>query len=178
MMSLIPRRKMLPLVVAVVAATAVAAWPEGAGAHDHTIPRAKVISRKAWQRGRLKSFCWITGRASTGTACSESTYSWPSRDRTPADKRALVRIKKIQPPDRLKLTRWRRVDNHQNPVGDGKVVNYNLETTTHSGDVVQEARFHLPQKLGHYYLKVKGVWRDTISGENQNATWVFHLKLR
>jgi hypothetical protein len=172
------RLRAASVALAVISATTLSLWPGGATAHDHRIPRAKLVSKKAWQRGRLQSFCWVTGRVNTNTACAGGAHSWPPRDRTPGGRRAIVRINKVQRPRKLKLTRWRRIDDQQAPIGDGREVNYHLETTVHRGRIVQEARFHLPGKRGHYYLRAFGVWRDTVSGDRQNATWHFHLKLR
>jgi len=152
-------------------------WPGGAAAHDHRIPRVRLISKKAWQRGRLQSFCWVTGNGGTGEACAGGAYSWPVRDKTPGKQRATVRIRKAQPPRRLKITSWRKLGKNQSPSGEGKRVEYKLETTVHNGKIVQEARFRLPRKPGHYYLEVFGVWPDVVTGQRQNATWNMHLKL-
>jgi hypothetical protein len=174
------RRRLRAASILLAAITAGATWvPSGSAvAHDHRIPRVKVISAKARQRGRLQSFCWVTGHQGSNTACAGGAYTWPEEDGTPGGKRALLRIHKIQRPRRLKITRWRRVDDQNAPIGEGREVRYNLSTELHRGEVVQEARFHLPRRRGHYYLRVFGMWRDVVSNEKQNATWSFHLKLR
>jgi hypothetical protein len=164
------------LSAALVAAAAY--WPDTAAAHDHRVPRVRLISKKAWQRGRLQSFCWVTGDPGTGQACGAGPYRWPDRDRTPGGETAIVRIRKAQRPRNLRLTRWRKVDEKGSPVGGGNRVNHTLSTTRHNGKVVHEARFHLPDKPGHYYLEVYAMWPDVRSHQRQDATWNLHLKLR
>ena len=170
-------RSGMSLALAAVLAASLVALPAPVVAHDHRIPRTKLISKKAWQRGRLQSFCWATGHSGNNVACAGGAYSWPGRDRTPGARSARLRINKTQAPRRLTILRWRQIDEKGAPVGEGKVVRYRLETTVHNGKVVQEARFRLPARAGHVYLTAYGMWRDVVSGRRQNATWNFHLKL-
>jgi hypothetical protein len=172
------RRTSIPLVVAIALAAVATIGSGTVSAHDHKIPRVRLISEKAWQRGRLQSFCWVTGDLGTGEACAGGPHTWPDRDVTPGGRRAIVRIRKVQRPRKLRLTSWPKLHDNGSPSGDGRRIEYTLETTLHNGDVVQEARFNLPDKPGHYYLEVYGVWPDTVSNRRQNATWNLHLKLR
>ena len=177
-MSGVRAAKAVSVFFVVACATAFSVWSNAVKAHDHTIPRVRLISQRAWQRGRLQSFCWITGNAGSNKACAGGSYSWPTRDRTPGEMRAVIRINKAQRPRKLTIRRWRRIDDKGSPIGDGKKVNYQLVTVIHRDRVVREARFRLPRRDGHVYLTAYGVWRDVVSQERQNATWNFHLKLR
>lgn len=173
---------MRKLVIAALMAAAVVAASVPAFAHDHRPPRTKLTARNVEQAGRLGSYCWISAGDEPGfyeRICVDAIFSWPRAQRTRAGKNARIRIFKTTAPGELSLRGWRKVDENNFPVGDGRALDYEIEESTADGNTVFDVTFRLPDRPGHLYIEMFGTWQDTEGdGARQDAFWHYHLRLR
>jgi len=148
-------------------------------ADDHKPPRTLLKSGGDKQRGLLISYCWT--EADNGgfiTTCADGIIGFRRALKT--DSRAVrIRFKKSQAPQDLSIRRWRKIDENDQPVGNGKPVDYTLKAHMSGNEIIAyDALFKLPSKPGHFYLAAFGVWQDTEgSGDDQDAYWTYHVKL-
>lgn len=173
---------MRKLVVAALMAAAVVAASVPAVAHDHRPPRTKLTARNVEQAGQLGSYCWSHATEDPGVherLCVDSIFTWPRAQRTRAGRPARIRIFKTTAPEDLNLRAWRKVDENNFPVGDGRDLTYAMKQDTVDGRTVLDVAFRLPPRPGHLYIEMFGTWQDTEGGETlQDAFWHFHLRLR
>ena len=173
---------MRKLVVSTLMVAAVVAASVPAVAHDHRPPRTKLTARNVEQAGRLGSYCWSHAGDEPGfheRLCVDAIFSWPQAQRTRAGRPARIRIFKTTAPEDFSLRAWRRVDENQFPVGDGRALKHQIRQATVDGRTVHDVTFRLPGRPGHLYIEMFGTWQDTEGGDTlQDAFWHFHLRLR
>lgn len=153
----------------------VIASPAGA-AVDSKPPRTVLKSRGATQEGVRGDFCWGADGGQVGCTGPQD-YDWPRAEEARAGRRARVRIRRNDRPDRLDLTYWRDVDDRGQPNEDeGAELGYRLVKREREGGAVWDVWFRLPAGNGHFYLDLTGRWRDNDDGGE--ASYWFHLRLR
>lgn len=107
----------------------------------------------------------------------DAVWSFPHR-KVITHRKVRIRFNKFQRPDALSIHRWRRLDEAGVPAGRGKPIHFSLRRDDSSDLVAYRALFRLPERHGHYYIHVFGVWHDVEgSALDQDASWTFHVKV-
>lgn len=153
---------------------------------DHRPPRIVLrAGGEPLQPGQLAASCWTRLGDEPGeviTECNGAVWDFPDAVNTKAEGFARVRIRKSQPPQELEIRRWRKVNQAQEPVGQGHKIDYELHPRLDatSNEIVSfDAVFSMPPRKGHLYLRVSGVWQDEdAAAGDQDASWTLHVKLR
>ncbi len=156
-----------------------------ATADDHRPPRVVLhVADDPLQQGQLGASCW-TRRGDVGeviTECNGAVWDFPEAVRANAGERARIRIKKTQPPQYLEIRAWRRVNGAEEPIGDGRTVDFQLRPHVDAASdeiAAYDAVFSLRARKGHLYIKLSGIWKDEdAAAGDQDASWTLHVNLR
>ena len=176
------RRAAVSLAAALSLVSLVAALP--AIAHDHEPPRSVLHQRSTEQRGKLGTYCWVypdeNQEGGYIQQCIDARVAWPRAKPGLPGRMARVRFHSAVQPDDLSIAFWRRLDDNDNPVGEGKTLESTLEPYLNdTGETVAwDLVFRLPARGRHLYLHAAGYWPDQDGSEApQDASWTYHLKL-
>lgn len=124
---------------------------------------------RALQNGRQGSYCWTFGPDSHG--CADYLPSYPAADLVREDSELYVRIFKAERPEEFNLAAYRKVEEHDFPVGNAQDVPFNWRRVARDGRTVAwDATFKVRQPDRHYYLNAFGIWREG------DSSWYFHVK--
>jgi hypothetical protein len=164
-----------------MAALLAIAWAGTALAHDHEPPSASLTAGDKHQNGNLWQFCWSRAMGEPGFSvfyCSDGFFQWQKPRLVPAGTEASVRFGTAHVPEQVDLAYWRKIDRFDNPKGDPTHLDAEVVPVTENGEVVAyDAIFTVPSR-GQFYMNAFGAWPDQEgSGQMQDASWTFHLKI-
>ena len=143
-------------------------------ADDHKPPSTILRSAGIHQEGNRTSYCWTTGNR--GRCVDYFGYQWPKARRHPGDRGARIKIRRGFRPSSVHLRGYRHVDENRHPQGNGFKISTRVTHHKVDGRRRYFIRFHVPDKLGHLYLRLLTDLSDE-SGERGDAYYDFHLKI-
>ena len=144
-------------------------------AQDDREPPASVFKQgELRQAGRLGSYCWSwqDESGSGGGKCVDTFRSdWPRLKEAAKGRRARITIKYPDLPDEISLTYWRRVDNDQQPVGEGTPIEFTSSSRSTDGGTVWDLTFETPGYRGRFYMRGFFAW-------NEKGDGFYHWRLK
>lgn len=155
-----------------------------ASAHDHLIPKTVLAKGdEVLQAGRLvkeSSWSYLDGEGGLNTDTAYYYWRFPEVDRVAAGSELRLRIFKDRQPETFVLAAYPKVNERGRPMGDRRLLSPSFEPVVRDGlTVAWDAVFDLDRPDRHYYLVGRGHWQDVEDyGEQQYASWSFHVKTR
>jgi len=161
-----------------LAISALAMTP-AATASDKVPPRATLHADGHVQRGHRYVSSWTrpSGPGECVTAAADGLLRFGAPLHVGSGRRTIrIRFHKSQrPEDRLSIEAWKELDSNGEPLGEPKVLPYQLLRESHRRHSRWSARVR-PVVSSDLYLSVFARWRDTDGcGGIQDAAWSFHL---
>ena len=151
-------------------------------ADDHEPPFVYLMAHGARQRGYRGSTEWARGDSRggcVGQAADVAGWAFPPPLRVDAGRvSAKVIFKKSDPPTRLVIRSWRKVNDQQDPVGRGRSVRYRLRSLSNRGEITAWLAVIRVVVRHDLYLEASGRWRDRERCGAQSTSWTFHLSAR
>lgn len=105
---------------------------------------------------------------------------FPRAKKANPDADASIKIETSYEPDTIDAIWWSRKTAGRRARGEGRELRFEWRPVVQD-DVVTAIRleFDLPGRPNRFLLRVAGTWRDQEGlDEMQNASWMFHLRLR
>lgn len=137
-------------------------------------PQAGVLTRAGHQHGRLVSATWATGHGSTCAGVSgDGPPDYARHGPTFAPGEAVtVRFQKPEPPVRVFVDAWRRIDADRFPVGPSRRLAHRLRPHRRDGAIVAWDVVFRPPDAGDVYLGVLAKWKSECGGLD-DGSWSF-----
>lgn len=143
-------------------------------------PRAVLRSARATQEGRGFHQDWTSGGREfpCRTLTGFGPYEWPRALVVGDSGKARIRFRTRRKPKDVQINSWSELDEERDPVGPAEEIPYVLKRWFTDGKLVAWDAVMRPERVGHYYMNVRGEWTDQRCDTAESARWAFHMKVK